>query len=356
METVSYKCINCAAPLQYNAQKQKFACEFCESEFDESELADYFSKLEKKLDQEYKKEPDPVSDDEFDEFAALYVCQSCGAEVITDKNTAATFCVFCHNPVMISNRMAGNFKPNRVIPFSISEEDAKNRFMEFCSKKKFLPNDFLSNAQLDMMKGVYYPYWLVDSLKTGGIRATGKKKRRWTEGNYEYEEITTYSVVRDGSIDFRDYPHTALKEDENLKGLKYVNPFDESGYKPFMMSYLSGFLAEKRDLERQEAQAEVDKELEGYAEKIFSETLKEYDTYNIDDIRLSTIRESWDYALLPVWLLTFDYNDKKYVYAMNGQTGKNYGELPLDKKKLTLFAIALFFGVLILGLLGGFLL
>ena len=354
METVSYKCINCDAPLQFDPKQQKFVCEFCRSEFAETELTDYFSKLEKKLDQEHKKEPEQVSDDDFSSYAAVYVCQSCGAEVITEKNTAATFCVFCHNPVMISNRMAGNFKPNRVIPFMISEQDAKQKFLDFCAKKKFLPKDFVSGAQLDMMKGVYYPYWLVDSLKIGGIRATAKKKRTWREGDFEFEETKIYRVIRNGTIDFRDYPHTALKSDENLKALKYVNPYDDKDYRPFMMSYLSGFLAEKRDLERQDVQNEVDNELADYAKRIYSDSISGYDSVSIDDMRLSTRRESWDYALLPVWLMTFDYNGQKYLYAMNGQTGKNFGELPIDKKKLAAFGIGMFIGLLLICLLGGY--
>ena len=355
METVSYKCINCGGPLQYDAKKLCFACEYCRSEYTEEELIKHFGNLDQQLDQEAKEEPVPTEDEAEYGTAALYTCQSCGAEVIAETtNTAATFCVYCHNPVVLSNRLSGGFKPNKVIPFKISENDAKQKFLDFCSKKKFLPSDFLSSAQLDMMKGVYYPYWLVDSFKDGGVYATAKKRRTWREGNYEVEETKIYNVKRFGTIDFRGYPHPGLKSDENLKALKYVNPYDDNDFRPFTMSYLSGFLAEKRDLERADAQADVDASLREYAKKIYRDSIQNYDSVTIDDMQLQTLKENWEYGLLPVWMMTFDYLGKKYLYAMNGQTGKNFGELPISKGKLAVFGIVMFIVVFLICLLGGF--
>ncbi len=38
----------------------------------------------------------------------VYICPSCGAEVVTDATTAATFCYYCHNPVVLSEKLTGN--------------------------------------------------------------------------------------------------------------------------------------------------------------------------------------------------------------------------------------------------------
>ena len=354
METIAYKCINCGGPLEYNAAKQKFACEYCRSEFTEEQLRAHFGNLDESLSGERQSEEQTETEREYG--AALYTCQSCGAEIIADtENTAATFCVYCHSPVVISNRLTGEFKPNKVIPFKISEEDAKNKFREFCKKKKFLPKDFVSAAQLDMMKGVYYPYWLVDSDKDGGIRATAEKVRRWEDDDYEYEETKIYRVVREGKIDFRGYPHTALNDGEHAKALKYVNPYDDEEFRPFTMAYLSGFLAEKRDLERNDVQSEVDKELAGYAEKIYKETVTGYDSVRVDDFHIRTLSENWEYGLMPVWLMTFIYKGKNYMYAMNGQTGKNFGELPVSVGKLAVLGSVMFviLAVIVFFLFGG---
>ena len=362
METISYKCINCNAPLQYNPKKLKFDCEFCRSEFTEEELKQHFGALDEMLDQSPEpQQPQLVQNDpdfgfgydDFSEQAGMYVCQSCGAEVIAEKTTAATFCVFCHSPVMLSDRLAGDFKPDKVIPFMISEEDAKQKFYDMCARKRFLPRNFVSDAQLDMMKGVYYPYWMVDSLKEGGIDATAKKVRSWREGDYEITETKIFKVRRYGKIKFNGYPCSAIK-DEDKNAMRYVNPYDDKDFKKFTMSYLSGFLAEKRDVERADVQAQVDSELKDYARTIYKNSAEGYDSVTVDNMSLHTLNEAWQYALMPVWMMTFNFEGTNYLYAMNGQTGKTYGELPCDKKKVALTGVLLFIVLAIIIGLGGY--
>lgn len=354
MPTVAYKCINCGGPLKYDPQKLKFACEYCLSDFTEEELQEKFGNLDEQLDENQAEEVEQsITEDEFSQNAVMYSCPSCGAEILTDKTTAATFCVYCHNPVVLSNRLAGDFKPDKVIPFKISEKDAKQKFYDMCSKKHFLPKDFLSDSQLEYMKGVYYPYWLVDSLKDGGVLATAKKIRTWIQGDYQYTETKIYKVRRAGKINFRGFPYSALKK-EDKKVLKYVNPYDDSEYKPFTMSYLSGFQAEKRDTERADVQQEVDNELFEYARKIYKDSIQGYTTVSIDHMDLKTVNESWKYAMMPVWIMTYKYKDKSYLYAMNGQTGKTYGELPCDIKKLAVFGSIMFVLVAVIAMLGGY--
>ena len=231
----------------------------------------------------------------------------------------------------------------------------KQKFLDFCKKKWFLPKDFVSSAQLDMMKGVYYPYWLVDSDKDGGMTATGEKVRRWTEGDYEYKETKIYKIHREGVINFKGYPQSALSEQNNKNILKYVNPYNDEEFRPFTMAYLSGFLAEKRDLEREQLQSEVDNALADYAKKIYRDTINGYDSVRVDHFNTRTISENWDYALMPVWMMTFKYRDKMYMYAMNGQTGKNFGALPIAKGKLALFGVGIFvlLAVITFFLMGG---
>lgn len=358
METLSYKCINCEGPLQYNAKKLKFFCEYCRSEFTEEELKAKFGNLDQQLDQQAVSEDVPQDEvpQGFEDFASntvMYTCQSCGAEVITDKTTAATFCIYCHNPVVISNRLTGAFKPNKVIPFKISEEDAQTKFFDFCGKKKFLPKDFISGSELQKIRGVYYPYWLVNSLKDGNLFATAKKIRTWRVGDDEYTETKTFRIKRAGKIDFRGFPHPALSG-EHSKALKYVNPYDDKEFRDFTMAYLSGFLAEKRNTERADVQADVDNELLEYCKKIYKGTIEGYDTVTVDSVNAKTLKEEWQYAMMPVWMMNYNYNGKDYLYAMNGQTGKNYGELPLNKAKLAAFGGIMFAVLMIISIIGGY--
>lgn len=343
MSTVAYKCINCGGPLEFNPTKQMFSCEFCRSDFTEQQLKEHFGELDEELNDEENKVDESKAEEEgeFGFGGVLFTCPSCGAEIITDETTAATECVYCHSPVVLSGRLSGDMKPNLVIPFGFAEQEAKDKFYELCKKKWFLPKDFASDAHIDKMKGVYYPYWLVDSKKSGSCDATCRKYRTWSDGKYDYKETKTYHVSRMGSIDFKKYPHTALgKEDHQM--MKYVNPYDNEGFRDFSMSYLSGFQAEKRDTERADVQEQVDSELLEYSEKIFKNTMEQYDDVDIDGIHMNTVQEDWKYALFPVWLMTYTYKDKQNIFAINGQTGKTYGELPCDLGKLALFGAGLF--------------
>ena len=345
--------------MEYSAKKLKFYCEYCRSEYTEEELKAHFGNLDEQLktNESVSEDVQPMDVPEgFEDFASntvMYTCQSCGAEVIADKTTAATFCIYCHNPVVLSNRLTGAFKPDKVIPFKIAEEEAENRFFQFCGKKHFLPKTFISAARLDKIKGVYYPYWMVDSLKDGEMYATAKKIRKWTVGDTEYTETKTFRVKRAGTIDFKDFPHPALTG-EHSKALKYVNPYDDKDFRNFTMAYLSGFLAEKRDTERADVQADVDNELLDYSKRIYRDSVTGYDSVIVDSVNVKTLKENWQYAMMPVWMMNFNYEGKDYLYAMNGQTGKNYGELPINKGKLAAFGVILFIILLLLSGLGGY--
>ena len=47
------------------------------------------------------------------------------------------------------------------------------------------------------------------------------------------------------------------------------------------------------------------------------------------------------YALLPVWTLSTEYKGQKYLYVMNGQTGRIIGTVPWSKPKFWSFVIGL---------------
>ena len=53
-----------------------------------------------------------------------YNCPSCGAELICDASTAATSCPYCGNPTVVPGQFSGALKPDYVIPFKLSKEDA----------------------------------------------------------------------------------------------------------------------------------------------------------------------------------------------------------------------------------------
>lgn len=154
IKTVTYQCPNCSAALEYNNALGKFKCLFCDSEFTEEDIKKRFAENEGfELSQENLEAEQEAAQDESnrqaEEFAgasALYTCPNCGAGVICDSLTASTRCHFCHTPVILTGRLSGEFRPNLIIPFTKTREQAETAFKEYCKGKFLLPKGFASEA------------------------------------------------------------------------------------------------------------------------------------------------------------------------------------------------------------------
>lgn len=337
MSTLTYKCPNCGGGLIFDPPSQKYKCEFCLSDFSQEEL--------EAMNQE----------EEADGSAVCYTCPSCGAEVVTDSTTAATFCYYCHNPVVLSGKLQGAYEPDYVVPFVIDRKKAEEIFVQWVTRKKFVPKEFFSKKQIETMTGVYFPYWLYSCQVDGKVEAEGTKLRTWWAGNIRYTENKIYQVTRDGRLPVSDVPRNALKKaDRRLS--EGVFPYEMDKKEDFSMGYLSGFQAENRDMDWGEFAAEVENEVKDFASSSLKQSINGYDRVQIRHQEADIVSSDWKYALLPVWTLT--YNDKKkgkiYYFALNGQTGKICGELPVDYRRLAAMFAGIFFPLFILLLIGGY--
>lgn len=331
MDAVQYKCPACGAGLKFDAVKQDFICEYCDSVFKEE---DFFKKDETLVNPS----PESQKKDETLENALLYSCPSCGAQIVTDETTAATTCYYCSNPVVLSGRLSGELKPDYIIPFKIDKKGAIAKFKELCGKKKFLPKNFIADSRLEEIKGVYFPYWYIDCDANGSLNATSRQVRTWVVGDLKYTETTVMGHFRQGKMNVTNMPEAALKsKDRDL--LQYVCPFNCSEFVPFSMSYLSGYFAEKRDVEASEVYQQAVDKVKSYSAEKLKSTIN-YAGVTVKDSQINVGELEWRYNLLPVWVLNYKHGEKNYIYALNGQTGSVYGELPVCKKKLGgLFAV-----------------
>ena len=351
METIiTYKCPNCDAGLLFDAAEQAFKCEFCLSKFTESELNE--TETAKKA-QEKEQE-----NESFRSEILEYYCSSCGAEVIADKNTVADFCYYCHNPVVLSDKVSGQLKPSKIIPFKFDKNEAKETFFRFAKKKWFVPKDYFSEGSMDKIAGVYYPFWVTDADTDSEMRAIGKNVRTWRSGDYRYTETTTYSVYRRGEIHFEDITTSAISTEDKAM-LEGILPYPVEDYQDFSMPYLQGYVAKKRDIEREALSAEVKTRMNSYAKTLLERTTS-YSSLSLQHLDVAVLKSHWEYSLMPIWILTYvkkhkknKKKDKTYVYAMNGSTGKVYGELPVSIPKLILAALGAFVAAGILGFLFG---
>lgn len=337
MSVITYKCPNCDGGLSFDPETQKFKCEYCLSDFSETEL-------------------DRVQQDVSSNELLLYTCPSCGAKIVADETTAATYCYYCHNPVVLSGKLEDRFKPDYVIPFTIDKEEAKKIFRDWIKRKRFVPKNFFSDDQIEKLSGIYFPYWIYSCQVDGSLQAEASNVRVWRAGDIQYTETKKYNVEREGKMEVKNIIRNALKK-ANKKLVEGVLPFQMEKVREFNMGYLSGFQAERWDIESDQFDIEVKQEVRDFATQSLKNSVSGYTSVSVKRISGNILSEKWRYALMPVWVLTYrdDKADQIYYFALNGQTGKTCGGLPFDKLRLFgLFAVV-FFPVLFILLLGGYL-
>ena len=216
-------------------------------------------------------------------------------------------------------------------------------FQQVCqkiSKKKwFIPKDLLSAAQIEKLTGLYVPFWVARSATTSMMSAIGENVRSWTSGNYRYTETTSYRVEHEATVRYEGVPADGSQKIEDLL-MESIEPFDYNKARPFNMAYLSGFYADKYDVDKEAVLPRIQQRMYANNAQILDSTthytrLKARRQYDRTDSL------SWDYMLLPVWFMTFNYKGKLWEYAVNGQSGKVAGELPISKGKLAAFCTIL---------------
>lgn len=362
MAVISYKCPNCDGELVFHPATQKYKCEYCASAFSQEELDQLLPGQGRQIQpnsgpQEGHaagRQENATASERQAEEGNIYQCPSCGAQIVKDDTTAASFCYYCHNPVVLSGRVSGEYLPHKIIPFAIDKKQATEKFLDYVHSKKFVPKAFFNKSQIDKISGVYFPYWMVDMDMEGSMRAEGRNVRVWRSGDTEYTETKIYHVERAGELHLEDITKNALKK-ANSKLSSGVLPYDMAKAKEFHMGFLSGFLAEKRDMGQAELAGEVRAEAKEYGEQLLKDTVHGYSSLSVRDCRLDCRKENWEYVLLPVWTVTYKGRDgKMYYYSMNGQNGAVYGELPIDYKKVWMLSGMVYLVVFLLGLAGGF--
>ena len=334
---VTYGCPNCGAGLLFKPDKQKFCCEFCLSEFTEAELK---RQADTEADEnaasaaaEEASRESGIPDEEFCAQMSEYHCDACGAEILSDENTAATECPYCHNPIILSGRLAGQMRPHKVIPFKFDKQAAMDKFFAFAKTKKFVPKDFVDPERVEKICGIYYPFWVTDADTNASMHARATKVRSWRQGDYRYTETSNFQLTRAGEIHFEDIVTPALKEEDQAM-LSGILPYPSDSLQDFSMPYLSGFVAKKRNIEQESVRDAVKARMVQYSNTLLQRTIKGYTTVDATMPRLLVHEMHWDYTLMPVWLLTYQRKGRTYTYAMNGYTGKVYGELPVSGGKL----------------------
>ncbi len=336
MKTVQFKCPSCGAELTFDPTQQDFICDYCGSRISEAEMQRIYAQLEQEVAQQH--DNSTQSDPDFSQSTRLYECPNCGAQIITEEETSATFCYYCHAPVVLSGRLSGEYRPAYVIPFTLTKEAVTEQFQKWCRKKWFLPRDFRSKQILENISGIYVPFWLTNCEADTYVSGTATRVRTWREGNYQITETNEYHVERRAFVPFRGIPADgASKIEDNL--MHAIEPFRYEEMKPFQMRYLSGFLAQKYDENYNDVFPRIQARIGSSSVQILRQDIRNYTTVNLP-IQNTTLKNiHHDYVLLPVWFLHYRYKGKNYDFAINGQSGKQAGTLPISWCKTILSSL-----------------
>ncbi len=327
------KCPCCGGAVEFDTGAQKLKCPYCDTEFDIDAL-NKTADLPDTDEESINWEKDNAQWEEGEtENMVVYTCNSCGGEIVTDSTTGATACPFCGNPTVMTGHFSGDLKPDVVIPFKLDKKAAKEMYLRFISKKKLLPKVFKEQNHIDEIKGIYVPHWLFSGRADASADFSAKKVRHWADSNYNYTETKNYSIHRSGNMNFSYVPvDGSSKMDDTL--MESIEPFhvDEYGV-PFNPSYLAGFYADKYDVDLEASIPRANERIKNSAIEGLRGTIDAgYTTVSKINSNVNVASGSYKYALYPVWILNTTWQDKKYIFAMNGQTGKFVGDLPLDKK------------------------
>jgi DNA-directed RNA polymerase subunit RPC12/RpoP len=326
---LQYKCPCCGGAIEFDSELQKMKCPYCDTEFDVETLKAYDEDLNDSAEDNLNWESSAGGAWTEDEATGMriYVCESCGGQVVGDEHMAATKCPYCDNPVVVMGNLAGELKPDFVIPFKLDREAAKAGLRKHLSNKRLLPKEFKDENHIDDIRGVYVPFWLFDTDVDARLRWRGTRVRTWSDSNYIYTETRYYSILRAGNIAFDRIPvDGSSKMADDL--MESIEPFDFSEAVDFQTAYLAGYLADKYDVSAEESVERANNRVRQSTQDAFAATVHGYSSLVPEHTSIQLRDGKSHYALYPVWLFNTTYKGEKYTFAMNGQTGKFVGNLP----------------------------
>ena len=336
VQVTNYQCPSCTGPLHFVGESGQLECDYCGTKYEVAVIEQLYADKEQaaaaaKNDLQWDLSK-THSEWSAEESAHLrnYSCPSCGAEIICDDTTAATSCLYCGNPTVVPGQFTGQLKPDCVIPFKLDKNAAIQALRKYYAKKKFLPKSFADKNHIEEIKGVYVPFWLFDGKANASIRFKATKIRKYTQGDYSITETNHYRVVREGNVTFEKIPVDGSSKMPDAH-MDAIEPFDYSDLKPFSSAYLPGYFADKYDVDEATCEKRASDRIRTSTERAFSATTSGYTTITPEYSRINLKKSDSKYALMPVWLLSTKWKDNDYLFAMNGQTGKLIGDLPVDK-------------------------
>lgn len=320
--TTALNCPTCGDALKFDSAIKASVCRSCGNVYEAGTL-----NITGKL-----KFVDVNEASEEEENKREYVCGSCGATVVTNENTALTYCAFCGSPSVVGRRLVKEFRPDNIIPFKVGKDEAVKIFKEWVkTKNKYSPKDLLSKNTISKITGLYVPFWLINAdcyTNTVGLGYVQDDPTQRAVFNFKRKvKFKVKNVPFDGSFKISNFL------------MNSIEPFDFTELVDYDDTYLPGYYADRYDRNALDLTEVIDIRISKYAAQageLIARTKggdkhKIYTDIDADSSESYIKNISQRYALLPLWFLNYEYKGDSYQIAINGQTGKISGELPATK-------------------------
>ncbi|MCR5618424.1 MAG: hypothetical protein K6F83_09055 [Clostridiales bacterium] len=308
-------CKNCGSGLTFDPKTQMLVCQYCGGSFKAEEVeAEFGDTLE----------ANDITDSAQGYYNCnIYSCGTCGGEIIIHGTEASANCIYCGNSTVVFNRISRQKRPNCIIPFKITKDEALDIIREKFNKGFFVPKA-IKNFKAEHVRGIYIPYWIVDAYHSGAVVIRGTVKHG--------KSSSTYYYGRSGEMILHNLPFDAslLLADESSERLE---PFKMADLMDFDEDYLMGFYSNISDVTFGEIRRSA-----------YNRAVKYFNDYALKDVKgpsNKTIVSSMEdtaldygklkYAMLPAWFVTYDYEGKHNTILVNGQTGKIVCGIPWNK-------------------------
>ena len=354
-----FACPACGGEANWNPAKQKLICPFCGTESPAKLDATTGDILEHDLVAALR----GVTDDArgWNAVKRQVKCQSCNAISVFDPVRQAQNCEFCGSAQLVPyEETKPAFRPESVLPFTVSETTARDRIRQWYGKLWLAPNALKRRALTDTVKGIYLPYWTFDA----------QADARWTAeaGHFYY---TTETYTQNGRTQTRQVRHVRWEPasgrvthsfDDDLicasigvhpALLRGVEPFPTATLKPYDPGFVAGWVVERYQLDLVGAAQRAREAMDAKVEAMCAEQIPG-DTYRNLIVHTTYARQTFKHILAPIWLMTYSYGAKSFQVVQNGVTGAIQGEYPKSPWKIALIVLVIFIVVVIaLSLSGG---
>ena len=346
MEAKVYRCPCCGSDLTWSGQTGGMKCDQCGNSFPLETLQGYAEndiRDNAAEDFRWDRPAEGTVDGDTSNLRA-FSCPGCGAQMVVSDTAAAQRCPYCGNDAVMPQVLEGKYRPDAIIPFKKTREEAVEAYRQLCRKKKLVSRHFLSNAVMDKITGIYVPFWLFDCDADADCTYNCTRSSTRREGQYMVTYTKHYLVRRSGDMGFRSLPvNSSTKLDDTL--MESVEPFQADDSAAFDPGYIAGFQAERFDQGAETCQRRAAQRIRVSAAGFCRADVTGYGTVTPKSTRVNIRKSRSRNVLMPVWILNNTWKGKNYTFAMNGQTGKIIGNLPMDPTRTSLLGAGLFLGI-----------